>query len=1199
MMRVQQSQQRIGRAAGKRLARLAAAIIACASATASAQTMNLSDLPLSVQNEIPPNIIVSMDDSGSMSWGWMPDGRNSGWSRIYYRSPHYNKIYYDPAVTYTAPNNSDGSAGTDASYTAAIRGFYYPVAEQQTINLSNAFRALYYHYSTGNIIWLGANAQAQYGCSAAVCDDEPAYYYEFNDDTAVNPGCTGTDDEKLTDTDCYDKVVIDTDTYPNEFGRTLTQEQTNFANWFQYYSTRADASKSALRRAFTPQSVRSSVRMGRQTLNNSTTVQSGTVVSPNNEIAALTTTERAAFYGWIDSVPTDGGTPLRNAVYRAGEYFKTGDAYRVDPSSSSSAILGCRVNTHILVTDGFYNGNLSNTPSSFKRDQNDTGLPNGTNYVAANTPIYSNANDSNSLSDLTFHYWATDLRNEPNNVIPFQSSDPGVDPDDFWDPRNDPATWQHMNSFGIAFGAEGTIDTDEATFDQLVAGTVTWPQTVEGNATTIDDLYHSSINGRGEFYNAASPDELVDALNEITNRIGDRQGNAAAVGASSGRISDGSKVYIASFATESWSGDLKAFQISDGTDFTGAGGGGSGCNAKPLGTICNPNAPFWSAEEQNDELESHIQPATRKIFTYDNTAASGSGQPAGTGISFEWGASTPLNASQQLALNGVDGLGRDRVNYLRGDDSNEQDNSGLFRTRSSIAGGNNPASRVGPIVHSNPVYAGAGGSELQFSLPDGLESSSYSIPSRTPMVYVGGNDGMLHAFDASDSGSAGKEVFAYVPDILMPKLRDLTEPGFKAGAYVDGPLTLQDAFYDGKWRSLLVGGLRTGGQGYFALDVTDPPTGGTADPSKIVEWEFSDYHDADMGYTYGEPIIAKANNGEWVVIVANGYYSTELDGRIGSGKAVLFVLAADDGEVLAKIPVGSGTLLAPSGLSTPVAVSDFDIDNFPQQSNGTDVDQYTVDYVYAGDLEGKLWKFDLSSTNPGSWGSPVLMYDAGDSQAITAKPAVGTIPSQGSDPNNQQFRFIYFGTGKYIEPDDMRDNNGQAFYGIIDEDTCSSSASACVTKSDLVQQTISGNTLSSNPLSSNDKGWWLNLDTGASAERVVGGLAVVSNVVAFTSVIPNGDACSPGGESYLYALNRFSGGATSTQVIDYNSDGEISSSDYGTGDTVQSRKQLGSIVVDTKLLGGPSSEFVLFSDSGAEVLAAPGRSGRVRWRQIK
>ncbi len=1164
---------------------------------AGAQALNLSDLPLSVQSEIPANIIVSLDDSGSMAWGWMPDGLSNNWRRNFYRSSHYNKIYYSPSVTYTPPSFATGASASNANFDAAIRGYYYAEDRRDVVNLRTSFSAIYFHYSYQDALLLD-DRYFNNGCPT--CAKQPAYYFEFSED---NPGCDGSAADKRIDQDCYDKIVItDGANYAggtNNYGRTQAEEEANFANWYQFYAIRADASKSAIQRAFVPDAVSDSVRVGRQALNTDRSIRSGGPSQDNQNIAEFDRDERAGFYEWVQSVPTNGGTPLRNAIKRAGDYFTQDAAYRTNASSNSGPIVACRINTHILVTDGFYNGDWA-APNNFKLDQTNRILPDGENYVTATAPIYSNPLDSRSLSDLTFHYWATDLRPEPNNITPFKSEVDGADPDDYWHPRNDPATWQHMNSFGIAFGAEGTVSTDDATFAALLAGTKNWPQTLEGQSTTIDDMYHAAINGRGEFFNAANPNELVDALNNITDRIAERSGNVPTIGASSGRITDGTKVYIASFATESWSGDLRAYTVSDGSDFRGSGTTAVGCNAKPLGAICNEDSPDWSAAAKNDELDDHMKPARRNLFTYDNTSVQGAGAPSGSGIDFKWQATTQLNAEQQALLNDDDGRGQERVYYFRGKDEQELDNGGVFRTRSSIAGRAAPASRVGAIVHSNPVYAGPGGDDLQFSFPDDLEASAYSINSRSAVVYVGGNDGMLHGYDASDSASAGQEVFAYVPNAVIKNLPDLTNPDFKSGAFVDGPLTIQDAFYDGRWRSLLVGGLRSGGQGFFALNVTDPPSERDADPAPIVQWEFTDHDDPDMGYTYGTPIIAKANNGEWVVIVANGYNSLEADGNVGSGKAVLYVLAADDGELLAKFEVGNGSTSTPSGLSSPVAVSDFDINNFATKPSGTDPDNFTVDYVYAGDLDGNLWKFDISATNPAQWNDAVLMYSAGNSKPITAKPAVGTFPTRGVAVGNEQTRFVYFGTGQYIDPVDVSSTAAQSFYGIIDSDSCTSSTSPCITGSDLVEQTITANSLvSSNPLSTSDKGWWLDLEVGASAERVVGGIAVVSNVVAFTSVVPNGDPCEAGGTSYLYALNRFSGGATSLQVIDFNSDGEITSSDYGQGDTVKSRKELGAIVLDTKLLGGPSDEFVLFGETGAEILLSNDRKGRVRWRQIK
>lgn len=1192
---------------------------------ANAQTLNLSDLPLNVESNVPPNIVVSMDDSGSMAWGWMPDGRNNNWDRIFYRSTHYNKIYYDPTVSYTPPSTSTGAPLPDATFTSAIHGYFYETDNQFTVDLSSSYGAIYYHYSYGDIIVLAANAQAEYGCDPTVCADEAAYYFDFNDDITVNPTCTGTDAEKLINDACYNKVVITNALNYSVAGaqcagvaglvnancRTQAEEQTNFANWYQYYSIRGDAGKTALMRAFVPDSVDDSVRIGRQNFNTNRAIQSGAPDVNTADIAQLNTEEREDFYAWVESVPTDGGTPLRNAVYRAGEYYKNDEPYRENPQNSSSDVVACRVNTHILVTDGFYNGGFTE-PNSFARDQTGLGLPDSEVYNPNTTPIYSNSLDSQSISDLTFHYWATDLLSVTDNLDPYYIKDPitGIDSTDYWDPANDPATWQHMNSFSVAFGAEGSVGTDAATYASLLDGTQAWPQTVEGQPSTIDDLYHSSINGRGAFFNAANPDELVSALGEITDRVADRQASAPTVVANSGRIGGNSLIYVASFDTGSWSGKLEAFDVSDGSDFVPTAAGSAGnCDSFSLGTLCGE--PVWDAADQNTEDSAGVAPSTRTIYSYSDTSAAGAGLPSGSGINFSWSAtSTSLDAGQQAALNRSDGLGQERLNYLRGDDSQEVDNNGPFRTRSSISA-NGPASRVGPIINSSPVYVGNGSDSnnaLQFSFPDDLEAASYSahissISSRTPMLYAGGNDGMLHGYNASRSvaGGGGREEFAYVPNKVIANLHELTDPDFQAGAYVDGRITAQDVFYGGSWETLLVGGLRTGGQGYYGLEVTNP----TASAADMVLWEFTDVNDADMGFSYAKPLLVKANNGRWVVIVANGYNSTIADGHVGTGRAVLYVLDAADGEMLAKISVGSGNLTTPSGLSSPVAASDRDINVFADKSTGTDPDDFTVDYVYAGDLAGNLWKFDLSSSNPGDWSDGYLLYAAGSGQPITAQPAVGSTLARSSAPNNADHRYVYFGTGQYLAPSDISTTNTQAFYGIIDDDTCTSSTSACISSGDLTSQTQSSDgRVTSAELATNSKGWDLALTVSGASERVIGQAALSGSIVLFPSVLPESDVCNAGGQGFLYALDRFTGGQTKFQILDINSDGVIDASDYGGGDSV-AKKQLGYWTGETAEIGGVggvsgnSGEAVSYSGTEPTLFNPFDRVGQVRWRQLK
>ncbi len=1145
---------------------------------AGAQSLKLSDLPLNIQSDVPSNIVVTLDDSGSMAWGYLPDSISGDDARNYFRSSSYNRIYYDPEVDYAPPRDSLGASQGDADFNAAIRGYFYAPGNQYKVDLATSFRPVYSHSSTGSITWLGNN--------------DAAHYYVFDSSLA---SCNGN----VNDEDCYQKIdITDAGNYPggvNKQGRTQAEEQTNFGNWYQYYAIRADASKSAVQRAFVPNNVDDTVRVGRQTLNANQAIQSGTAAQNYNYIAAFDTAERAAFYDWVASVRTQSRTPLRAAVYRAGEYFKTDNAYYTDPSTNSGDLVGCRVNSHILVTDGFYNGSFI-TPAGFTRDQTAVTLPDGKGYNPATSPIYSNSLDSQSIADLAFHYWATDLRpgigaGYANNITPFESKDPAADPDDYWDPRNDPANWQHMNSFAVSFGAQGTLNKDDATFKSLLGGLLAWPKTSTNNATTIDDLWHGSINGRGDFFNAANPTELVQALEDITDRLAERTGNVAKVGATSGRISSGASIYIAGFSLDSWSGDLRSFSVSDGSEVDDPAA--TGCNSKPLGTLCS-STPDWSAADRNDETDSHVDPANRVILSYDPAVVGDAGN-GDMGILFNWSA---LNASQQALLDQGDGLGEERVNYIRGDDSNELKQGGPFRSRLENSGGQ--VTRVGPIVHSVPVYVGPAGDDLPFRFPDDLEAKPYAIGSRDELVYVGGGDGMLHAYDASSGGNGGQEVWAYIPNGIMDSLHELTAPAFGAGAFVDGQLDVQDAYVNGNWRTLLAGGLRSGAQGYFLLDVTRPPSGATIDPSENVRWEFTDDDDADLGYTYAQPVIVKSNynGGEWVVLLASGYNSTEADGNVGTGEAFLYVLSAEDGSLIAKIGTGEGDLANPNGLSSPVAVSDTDIQHFAEKADtGTDPDVWTTDYAYAGDLLGNMWKFDLSSTSPADW-EAYLLYDTGSTKPITAKPALGSFPARGSDPDNQEYRFVYFGTGQYIDPSDVSTTSGQTMYAVIDDDTCTSKHSACVSQTDIVTQTISSaGVLSNNPIDvNNDKGCSINLQTGGSSERVISQPLVVAGTVLFSSVRPSGDVCNAGLSGALFAVNRFTCGSTSVQILDTNNDGEIDDTDKSNG-LVVSRKL--SSASAPKLFQGPKGDAAIITPEGVEQLQAGDRKGRVRWRRLK
>ena len=1149
-----------------------------------ATQLNLNDMPLFVSTSVPPNIVVSMDDSGSMAWGVMPDATSSNWPETFYRSAHYNKIYYDPSVTYVAPNDSVGAKLPDASYISAIRGFYYDASNQESVNLSTSFAAIYYHYDYELALLLDDDYVVN-DCPS--CALQPAYYYNFDDNLA---GCTNVISDQSRDSDCYSKVVINTDSYAgmggtNTAGKTLSEEQTNFANWFQYYSIRGDAGKTALTRAFVPDSVSNAVRVGRQALNNDTTVSSG---ASSTEIAEFDAAERANFYDWIDAVRTNGSTPLRSAAVRAGNYYSGLNAYRDIPSNSSSDAVSCRLNTHIMLTDGFYNGSFTDPTDFFQDEALGNTLPDGTPYNPGTTNqfIYPNANSDESLADIMWHYWASDLAPTlTDNLPPYYTEEiiGSATEAQYWNPENDPASWQHMVSYMVSFGLSGTVPTTEAVYQNLLDGAsytandgVTtqtgWPaiDTVNGDGVA-DDLYHAGINGHGGFFNATDPNELVDAFKSITERIAARQSTASTVVANSGRISSGNLVYLASFDTEKWIGQLQAFEVSDGSGFDPDETAPATCNDQSFGTLCSE---IWDAANENTRVT--LPHTTRKIYTYDSTEVSG--VPVG-GIEFKW---SSLNATQAALLDDGDGQGEARVNYLRGDESNETENSGSFRSRRSLITDGDDT-RVGPIVHSSPVYVGNGvdaNGFREYAFTDTLESKSYTafltrIASRNPMIYAGGNDGMLHAFNAERTG--GEEVFAYVPNQILKDVHELTESTFSAGAYVDGPISTLDVFYSGDWHSVLVGALRTGGKGFYALDITDPTE--TAD--EIALWEFTDDNDIDMGYSFGKAQLVKLNDGRWAAIVANGYNST-------NEKAVLFVLNIEDGSIIKKFEVdNSGN----NGLSGSVAIS---------------VDRdFMIDYVYAGDLQGNMWKFDLSSTVVGDW-EYAKLFKASSGQAITGSVTVG------NHPENKSGRLVYFGTGKYLEQSDLTSTNTESFYAVLDDDSCTGS-SACITPSTLVSQTVEGASLAGRTITDNtidwtsDKGWRVALSSlfGVS-ERVVGRPALSGSLIVFNTIIPESGRCNSGGETFTFVLDRNNGGAFDSPTLDYNADGRVDKNDKKDGKVV--------VAMQPEPPSGSSKDpapdlVILVSGDGLNKcinvagqcmdLDVGSRAGRVRWRQLK
>ncbi|WP_230537789.1 pilus assembly protein [Variovorax paradoxus] len=915
-----------------------------------------------------------------------------------------------------------------------------------------------------------------------------------------------------------------------------------------------------------------------------------------NLMRSLDDTHRANFMSWVDALAAEGGTPLHAMMTRAGEYMMTTGRYSPysnDPGVEGAAQSSCRKAFHIFMTDGDYNffgfnpdPAALNMPAIGNADGTSRALPDAVTYVPR-APYKDNAgavsNSANwrkygsgwrptaeyrpTLADMAFHYWATDLQPDVPNKLKKIVAEPGnatvgkATVPEYWNPKNDPATWQHLITYTIGFGAASswagtpaisanasqptysgdyaglvdgtaawrnpltsTLETTEFTWNDgsVTTGTPRWSsgggaygyyhERADNAAAVRMDLWHAALNSRGTFTPAANAKALSDAFRSILSQILlNTSASLTSISASGSRVSTATSAYQAGYDTADWSGKLTA------TPF--------GSNGKLAA------APAWSARELLDARMAvpGAHDGNRKVLSFSGTSAAASG----AGVPFRWG---NLSEAQKAALKGSTAtdaastaLGQGVLDFLRGDRSNE--GAGLnLRKRGHV---------LGDIVGSSVRYVGKPNSGFTH---EGYAAFASTI-ARAPMVYVGANDGMLHAFNAG----TGQEAFAYVPEgvygtAAAPQLKKLSESTYSHRYYVDGSPFVADIYMgsaaDAKatdtekaklWKSFLVGTLGAGGKGYFVLDVTKPENIGEANAAGVALIDTTALADDDLGHQFQQPVldsfsrralqVARLNNGRRAVILGNGYNST-------SEKAMLWIQYLDGDKSVLKIPApatqaaGTG-----NGLSAPQVVD----------SNGDG----KVDYVYAGDLLGNLWKFDLSSAKSSDWkatlGASSLddapLFAAGATQPITAAPLVVDHPRGGY--------MVMFGTGRLFAAGDEGSTAQQYLYGVWDRANGSTGTAALA---DLVAQTIGTGTVKEGDVefrtasnhgvsysgSGGKRGWYLQL--GTAGERIVyPGDALSGSAGLFSSTIPgsasNSLDCAPGtsDDGWSMVVDFFSG----------------------------------------------------------------------------
>ncbi|HMB57204.1 MAG TPA: PilC/PilY family type IV pilus protein [Arenimonas sp.] len=1206
-------------AGSSRLLPLAASFFATLlSLPAAATSITVPNVPLQSGGTVPPNIMFILDDSGSMANTFMPEPgatsdtaptTDTSGSRpdIGQQTYALNGIYYNPATTYTPWKDSTGAfvantlptaayssanfaSGSTTNLTSSVQTFYVPKVGTTVAGLQDANN--YWRYQilvdgrvirAERIVYAGAPPTTVAGApfvTGAVANGSYSADWVFSipagatNLVVTSSGGTGTAGDlyiKRTATptsgtnDCasttagtnagsctvaapttgtwhaimkanggaisgvtmtatYVQGDLSTDgcdittsgtgwrncTRVTPTGRTEAAEMQNFATWYSFYRTRTKTAKAGASSAFSD--LGQNLRIGFTTIWGGNDV-AGTRTPFNipvtsdgglfRDVASPASTNRTTWFNNLFAASTGPTTPLKGALQTAGTYYGRTDASGPYGPESGTAQLACRQNFTILTTDGFWNDNNAYT-SPVGNSDNTTTAANPLPAGVAGTPIgYTAARPysdswSDTLADVANYYWKTDLRPTMSNIVPTSS--------------DDPAYWQHMVTFSISIGLQGTLAPNDTTLASITSGATSWPDPTDAeDPDRIDDLWHAAVNGHGEFVAATNAGAFATGLKAALAAIGRRLSSGSSVATTGPRIGSSSRAFSASYFSGSWTGDVTAYPV------TSAGIGATSS------WIASTNMPVA---------------ASRNLFTFNGT----------TGISFAWAS---LTSAQQTAL------GSQAVfDYIRGVRTGE---GTIYRARDTL---------LGDIVNSSPAYL----QELATTTPSSLPA--------VDTVFVGANDGMLHAFN----GATGVEQFAYVPGgVSFADLKGLADPSYAHHYFVDGPVVISTR-KETPGKNVLVGALGRGGRGIFALDVADP---GNFNASKVL-WEQGS--DPDMGNVLGKPIITKLNDGSMGLIVANGINST-------SDTASLFIYNLTTGAVLSEINTGIGAAATPNGL---ISIKGWDDDG--------DGD---VDFVYGGDLLGNVWKFDLSSAVASNWNGAsnrLVLFTAKDA-ANKVQPITGGL-TLATDPTTFN-TWVFFGTGQFLVGNDLTSTDVQTWYGLIDGGATIAGRSAL--KQRQVTYASGGLRAFDVPVPgdmSGKKGWYLDLvnppygATEKVGERMVFDPIIIGGkILVESSQVPSSDACSPGGTGYVNAIDPFTGGSVSAPFFDANGDGVFTAADTVT--VGGSQVNVGSYDPGGGMPSSPgvAGNFLVIDRSGGGkpvTLRFPpqGTTGRISWREI-
>ncbi|WP_343649260.1 PilC/PilY family type IV pilus protein [Stenotrophomonas sp.] len=1158
------------------------------------------------------------------------------------RSPTYNASYYNPAVTYEPwslpvrdsggnmlwPNatfsaarvdprdptvyGTDFNTGYNTVYDLSSRqvnGEAFQFVTGMTIPAGTRYRSNGRTCNSNNNngnglpssgnVWtnLGSDVLVRADCTVQIAY-VPATFYLPADQAAPAGYLTGDANRPLISNACgpgcdMRRYQILPENYPAN-SPDLANAQRNFANWFQYHRNRILSMVGSSSHAMVGVD---NMRVGYFTIN-----------ARNNVTMYDVTSQRSDLFGQIYRLKPNGGTPNRQAVAYLGEQFRRTDA-------GAPVIRACQKNGGMLFTDGYTN--VGNSASGYGNADSAGGKFFPTQPFADGY--------SNTIADIAASYYAggsTPLRTGasfPTGLVPVPDQCSSLDQSSPEWKRLDCQADLHMNFYGVTLGAQGLIyEVNQAATDDPYANPPNWnangdPLT-DDDGRVIDELWHAAVNSRGEFINAKTPSDVTEAMRRVLSAVGSGQTPSGTFALSGARIGTGSLTVTPMYDVQNngtdWYSKLTASSVS-----------------------VNPTtreAQYTTRWEASAQMPAA---AARNVFFDDGSSVR---KFSGTTVTLAGlcNLSTTLYPAQSICTSAnLAALGADATsaaNYLLGESSGEVRNGGKLRDRTTP---------LGDIVNSTPVISAPvddfGYRALGGTLGTGY--TNYLTNKRNNnryVVYAGANDGMLHAFDGgmdaagTIGGNGGRELFGYIPatsyghmgNLLLPydPTKKNAQP-FVHKYFVDGPLTVGDTFYGGGWHTTLVGTTGAGGRGVFALDVTTPGSFGAGNRL----WEINDLAGdatvrANIGHVLGKPVIVpvRAADGSvsWKAIFGNGYSSA-------SGKAVLFVVDIGTGTpTIRMIEAGepNSTIAGSNGLGNIVVVdrvNNLTID--PVTNKPSRVRDGYADTVYAADLKGAVWKFDLTSTAT-SVTVPVFTTGTFVQNGLTYRqPITGGLQVASGERGGV---LVMFGTGSFSFNDDtlpISSTQIQSLYGF--NDVVNGAVLTTLTRANLtpnaVVTTSGSRTLQVGTAPTSSLGWYVDLPAG---ERAVGYPELASGILFIPTYAPVEvtSGCSTSGANWLFGLSPRSGAgalsgvrvgsptgtsaAAGTAAMSLNSPGTAPIKDVGV--SVVPRLQPPTNPNDgsgVPTVPAGAGCWMVVNVSGAQPLYVPYPCGRQSWRQIQ